>query len=152
MNPMPGGFLAGYHADTGLDIAGLHQSVYALAAGTLDYAEGGHTLWNGKNDDPFAIRLELDEPILVGTHRVTHVWYAHLSKMDFDLREGTRPRIHVEAGQRLGISGIARGSPHLHLGMLLDGKVEQEWGTFLDEADVREVLGGFRNKTRLPGR
>src|SRR5882757_7812065 len=42
-SPMPGGFLGGWGGDTGLDIAGDHIPVFALAAGTLDYSEWGHT-------------------------------------------------------------------------------------------------------------
>ena len=149
-NPMPGGVLAGYRADTGLDIAGPPQPVYAIAAGTLDYAEPGHTLWTGPRDSPNCIRIELDEPIPWKGRRITHVWYAHLSALDVHHAEGATSRLRIEAGQRLGTSGVARGSPHLHLGLLLDGEVEQHWGTFLLEDEARQVLGGYRAGARLP--
>src|SRR6201999_2534667 len=61
--PRPGGVFAGYQADTGLDIAGSPRPVYALAAGTLDYSEPGHTLWTGPSDTANSIRLGLDAPI-----------------------------------------------------------------------------------------
>jgi hypothetical protein len=36
--------------------------------------------------------------------------------------------------------------PHLHLGLLLDGNVEQDsWHFLLREAEVRRVLGGYRH-------
>lgn len=149
-NPMPGGFLAGWGGDTGLDIGGFKQPVFALGAGTLDYAEEGHTRWNGKGDSPFAVRLALDEPIPFGTRKITHVWYAHLSKVDHPQAEGAKERKRVAAGERLGISGMANGAPHLHLGLLLDGETSQDAGTFLGEADIRGVLGKLPNKTRLP--
>jgi murein DD-endopeptidase MepM/ murein hydrolase activator NlpD len=147
---MPGGVLAGYRADTGLDIAGSPRPVFALAAGTLDYAEPGHTLWTGPNDTPNTIRLRLDVPIAYKGRTVTHLWYAHLSALAVHQAEGAAERRHIAAGELLGVSGVARGSPHLHVGMLLDGDVSQYWGTFLLEDEIREVLGGLRRGARLP--
>lgn len=149
-NPMPGGVLAGYAADTGLDIAGSPRPVYALAPGTLDYSEPGHTLWTGPRDTANCVRFALDEPIPWRGHRITHVYYAHLSVLERVQTEGAEVRAHVEGGERLGISGVARGSPHLHIGLLVDGDVSQAWGTFLPEQEIREMLGGLRNRTKLP--
>jgi murein DD-endopeptidase MepM/ murein hydrolase activator NlpD len=149
-NPMPSGVMAGYRADTGLDIAGSPRPVFAIAAGKLDYAEAGHTSWTGKRDSPFTVRIELDEPIPWKDRSITHVWYAHLSALTVEQPEGHTPRARIVAGQQLGISGTARGSPHLHLGLLLDGEVSQSWGSFLLEDDVRQVLGGWRRAARLP--
>ncbi|APR79972.1 Hypothetical protein A7982_05319 [Minicystis rosea] len=149
-NPMPGGVFAGYQADTGLDIAGTRLPVYALAAGTLDYSEPGHTLWTGPSDTANCVRFELDTPIPWKGRRITHVYYAHLSKLETLQREGESPRVHVEAGELLGISGIANHSPHLHIGLLLDGEVEQRyWGTFLRADEIRKVMGGYRDGDRL---
>jgi len=147
---MPGGVFAGYRADTGLDIAGSPRPVYALAAGTLDYSEPGHTLWVGRHDTANTVRLELDVAIPFKGRKITHLWYAHLSMLERVQREGEAPRRHVEAGERLGVSGTANGSPHLHIGMLLDGVVDQRWGSFLLEDDIRRVLGGYRTGARLP--
>jgi murein DD-endopeptidase MepM/ murein hydrolase activator NlpD len=150
-NPMPGGVMAGYQADTGLDIAGTPRPVYAIAAGTLDYSEPGHTLWTGPADTPNCIRIELDEPIaLPKGRRVTHVYYAHLSRLETLQHEGETPRRHVDAGEMLGHSGVARRAPHLHLGFLLDGEVEQYSGTFLLADGIRRLLGGYKNGARLP--
>jgi len=149
-NPMPGGVFAGYRADTGLDLAGSPRPVYALASGTLDYSEPGHTLWVGPRDTANTVRLELDVPIPYKGRKVTHLWYAHLSQLERIQAEGESPRRHVEAGERLGVSGTANGSPHLHIGMLLDGVVDQRWGSFLLEDDIRRVLGGWRTGARLP--
>jgi murein DD-endopeptidase MepM/ murein hydrolase activator NlpD len=152
-NPMPGGTMAGYAGDTGLDIAGLRLPVYAIAAGTLDYSERGHTLWTGRGDTPNCVRVALDQPIAWRGRRITHVYYAHLSELAFAKAEGSAERIHVDAGDRLGTSGFGRGSPHLHLGLLLDGNVEQDsWDDLLTEDAVREVLGRYRAGERLPGR
>ena len=144
--------MAGYRADTGLDLAGSPRPVYAIASGTLDYSEPGHTLWSGPRDTNNTIRIELDEPIPFGDRKITHVWYAHLSELERVQPEGAPVRARVEGGERIGVSGTARGSPHLHLGMLLDGDVSQRWGTFLLEDDVRAVLGGYRKGHRLPDR
>lgn len=147
-SPMPGGYMAGYQADTGLDIAGFRLPVYAVAAGKLDYSEPGHTAWAGSDDK--AVRLALDEPIPYEGRRITHVWYAHLHELTYFQEEGASQRIQVVAGERLGTSGIANGSPHLHLGFLLDNRVNQRWGTYLLEGEIREVLGDYRAKERLP--
>lgn len=149
-NPMPGGVMAGYQADTGLDIAGSPRPVHALASGTLDYSEPGHTLWTGASDTANCVRFELDAPILWKGRQITHVYYAHLSKLAHLQPEGTTPRRHVVAGELLGTSGVANHSPHLHIGLLLDGEVEQYRGTFLLADDVRKVLGGYRNGDILP--
>jgi hypothetical protein len=147
---MPSGILAGYQADTGLDIAGVRKKVYALAPGTLDYSEPGHTLWTGPGDTPNCVRFELDTPIPWEGHQITHVYYAHLSELVTLQREGESPRKHVEGGELLGVSGVARGSPHLHIGLLLDGETAQAYfGTFLLADKIREVLGGYRNGQRL---
>jgi murein DD-endopeptidase MepM/ murein hydrolase activator NlpD len=149
-NPMPGGVMAGYQADTGLDIAGSPRPVYALASGTLDYSEPGHTLWTGASDTANCARFELDAPIPWKGRRITHVYYAHLSRLEHLQPEGATPRRHVEAGELLGRSGVANHSPHLHIGLLLDGEVEQTWGTFLLADEIRRVLGGYRNGDILP--
>jgi murein DD-endopeptidase MepM/ murein hydrolase activator NlpD len=149
-NPMPGGVMAGYRADTGLDIAGKPMPIYAIAAGTIEYAEPGHTLWTGPADTANCVRFALDTPIPWKGRKITHVYYAHLSQLAFLQREGETPGRHIEAGELLGVSGIANHSPHLHLGLLLDGDVSQAWGTFLFADEVRKVLGGYKNGDRLP--
>jgi murein DD-endopeptidase MepM/ murein hydrolase activator NlpD len=145
---MPGGYVAGYPQDTGLDIGGFRLPVYAIAAGTLDYSEPGHTRWPG--DDDKAVRLELDQPISHKGRRITHIWYAHLHELVYQQAEGAEARIRVVAGERIGTSGIANGSPHLHLGFLLDGRIRQRWGTYLLADEIRVVLGNYRQKERLP--
>jgi hypothetical protein len=152
-SPMPGGQMAGYYGDTGLDIAGRFQPVYALASGLLDYAERGHTVWRGPRDTDYCVRIELDEPIPYRGRRITHLYYAHLSAVESPQPEGAPVRRHVAAGERLGISGIANGVAHLHLGLILDGRVDQEYyADVLREWEVRAVLGGYRQGARLPAR
>lgn len=156
-SPMPGGFLGGWGGDTGLDIAGDHIPVFAIAAGTLDYAEWGHTRWTTGKDTAFSVRLKLDEPIPFGVdaegreRHITHVYYTHLSKIETSQREGSETRKHVEAGERIAVSGIGNGTPHLHFGLLLDNQVEQDsWTFILREQEVRKVLGNYKNGVRLP--
>jgi len=150
-SPMPGGRLAGYRGDTGLDIAGRFLPVYAIAAGTLDYAERGHTRWRGRRDTDWCVRLTLDQPIPHRGRKVTHLYYAHLSAVAYPQAEGAPTRRRVVAGERLGTSGLANGTPHLHLGLILDGRVDQEYyADVLREWEVRDVLGGYRNGARLP--
>lgn len=142
--------MAGYAGDTGLDVAGVKLPVYALAAGTLDYSEWGHTRWRGPKDTAFCVRLALDAPIAFGARKITHVYYAHLSGVETVQAEGAAERRHVSAGERLGTSGVANGAWHLHLGLLLDGHVEQDdWTYILREDEVRAALGGYRTGDRI---
>jgi hypothetical protein len=151
-DPLPGGYVGGWAGDTGLDIAGNRLRVYAIAAGTLDYSERGHTLWTDPPDTPFSVRLALDEPIAwKGAHSVTHVYYTHLSKLAVDQPEGSPVRRHVAAGEPIGVSGIGNHVAHLHLGLLLDGHVDQDsWEWILREGDIRQLLGAYRNGELLP--
>lgn len=149
-SPLPGGVFAGYAGDTGLDIGGSALSVHAIADGTLDYAERGHTRWTSPRDTAMSVRLALDEPIPWGKHKVTHVYYTHMARLDFQKAEGEAKVIRVASGQRLGTSGTANGIPHLHLGLLCDGQVEQDsWEFILRENEVRKLLGGYTNGERL---
>jgi murein DD-endopeptidase MepM/ murein hydrolase activator NlpD len=150
---MPGGYVGGWYGDTGLDIAGNHLPVYAIAAGVLDYSERGHTLWMTAPDTPYSVRITLDEPVpWKDQHRVTHVYYTHLSKLEVEQPEGASLRRHVEAGERIGTSGIGNGVAHLHLGLLLDGLVEQDsWDGILREEGIRKLFGGYKNGELLPG-
>jgi murein DD-endopeptidase MepM/ murein hydrolase activator NlpD len=150
-SPMPGGSFGGYYGDTGLDILGRFLPVYAVASGTLEYSERGHTLWTGRGDTPLSIRLRLDEPIPIGRHAVTHVYYTHLSAVVTTQAESSAEKKHVAAGERIATSGIGNGVPHLHLGLLLDDQVEQDsWEFILREDAVRKVMGGYRTGDLLP--
>lgn len=152
-SPMPGGQMAGYYGDTGLDISGRFQPVYAVAAGTLDYAERGHTVWRGPRDTDYCVRITLDTPIIYRGRRVTHLYYAHLSAVATPQPEDAKEHRHVAAGERLGVSGIANGVAHLHLGLILDGRIDQEfYADVLREWEVRAVLGGYQKSERLPGK
>jgi hypothetical protein len=146
---MPGSFTAGYSADTGLDLAGIKMSVHAIADGKVIYAEAGHSLWSSQRDTDLAVLIELDEPIEAGDRKVTHVWYAHLSELAFEQPRLFSKNRRVVAGARLGTSGVANGSWHLHLGLLLDGDTSQRWGTYLLEDEARKVLCGLRARQRL---
>jgi murein DD-endopeptidase MepM/ murein hydrolase activator NlpD len=157
-SPLPGGYIGGWDGDTGLDIAASFRPVYAVAAGTLEYSERGHTLWQTGRDTPNSVRLRLDAPIpwkdRHGRERhITHVYYTHMSALERTVAEGadsaTKP--HVSGGERLGVSGRGNGVPHLHLGLLLDGEVEQDsWDTLLVESEIRAVMGGYKNGELLP--
>ncbi len=149
-SPMPGSYTAGYAIDTGLDLAGIKMNVHAIADGKVIYAEGGHSRWSSPRDTDLAVLIELDEAIPAGDRKVTHVWYAHLSELAFEQPRTNTKRRRVVAGERLGTSGVANGSWHLHLGLLLDGNTSQRWGTYLVEDEAREVLCGLRPRQRLP--
>jgi hypothetical protein len=149
-SPIPGGILGGWSGDTGLDVSASFRPVHAIASGTLDYSEPGHTRWTGGKDTPNSVRLKLDAPIVWKNRRITHVYYTHLSHLETVQAEGAASPKHVEAGELLGVSGIGNGVPHLHVGLLLDDRVEQDsWDTLLVEGEIRKVFGGYRNGERI---
>lgn len=150
-SPIPGAVFAGYAGDTGLDLVTKPRAVHAIAAATVDYAEKGHTRWVGPHDTAYCVRLTLDTPVPWKNGRsITHVYYAHLSAVAFEQKEGAAKKRHVAAGEPLGTSGVARGVPHLHLGLLLDNQVEQDdWTYILREGEVRTALGGYANGESL---
>ena len=51
------------------------------------------------------------------------------------------------------VFGIANGVAHLHLGLILEGRVDQEYyADVLREWEVCELLGGYKKNERLPGK
>jgi murein DD-endopeptidase MepM/ murein hydrolase activator NlpD len=150
-SPLPGGVLAGYAGDTGLDIAENRKPVFAIADGILEYSEKGHTRWVGKGDTPFSVRIRLDKPIAFHDRTITHAYYTHMSELTYAKSETDIAEVHVAGGTKIGISGIGRGMPHLHIGLLLESRVEQDsWDSLLTESQIREVFGDYRNRERLP--
>lgn len=58
---------------------------------------------------------------------------------------------HVEAGEQIGVSGIGNHVAHLHLGLLLDGQVEQDsWDWILRDDEIRKLFAGYKNGELLP--
>lgn len=149
-NPMPHGRIYGYAEDSGLDIMGDSLKVYAVAPGKIVYSEKGHTSWNRPPDTPNSILLELSSPLPFKKRLITHIFYTHLSILAFYQAEGSSNPRYVNAGEYLGVSGIGGGSPHLHIGFLLDGNLSQRDGTFLDYLDIREALGNLKENDILP--
>ena len=99
----------------------------------------------GPKDTAYCARIALDTPIDYHGHKITHVYYAHMSALEFVQHEGAASKRHVDAGEKLGTSGIANGSWHLHLGLLLD-----------DQGGARRLdlhpqgVGGPRRARRIP--
>lgn len=149
-NPLPSGTMCGYVEDTGLDICSSNAPVYAIASGTLDYSELGHVLQRSPNDTQNSVRITLDAPFTIQGKLITHVYYTHLSELAQVKAEGGAS-VRIEAGQFLGISGIANGVRHLHLGLIVNGEVTQELpSSTLKEWDVRRALGGYAPNQALP--
>jgi hypothetical protein len=134
-------------------ICASYVPVYAVAPGTLDYSTRGHTSWNGPRDTNWSVRIKLDQPFVVKGRRITHVYYTHLKSVAIHVPDGATHHPHVDAGQLLGVSGIANDVPHLHLGLIVDGRVGQRSDSdILKEWDVRLALGEYAAGERLPAR
>jgi len=102
-------------------------------------------------DTPLSVRIALDAPVPWKGHAITHVYYTHMSRLEHEQPAGAPVHRHVEAGELIGTSGVGNHVAHLHLGLLMDGLVEQDtWEGILREDDIRAVFGGYRNGELLP--
>lgn len=117
--PVGQGVLAGYVGDTGLDILADRAPVFAVAGGTLEYAERGHTRWTSPPDTPLSARVKLDTPMITKQCTVTNVYYARMSALALEQAEGAPSPLHLQRGVRIGTTGIGNRVPHLHIGLLL---------------------------------
>lgn len=151
----------GYKEDTGLDImTPIGSNVVASAAGTLEYAEDGHSRQIGEDVDPTtpgfqkqkSIRIKLDTPVEYQGKTYQYQYFTHLRSIEDGLyNKGTHSRtknsrqaIRIEAGQLLGQTGTAGGGPHLHTGFSAD----REQRNYLNYQQVSDVLFGTTNTGR----
>jgi len=105
-----------YWADSGCDITIPRETpIVAVGNGILRYAEYGHVdpKWLTPGNDPFSVRIILDEPIPRNDKLYQEVYYTHLA----DIYPGIKGRnsIPIKQGQILAWSGTANNSPHLHV-------------------------------------
>lgn len=94
--------------------------VFALAAGTLDYSEWGHTRWTTDKDTAFSVRLALDEPINwsgPGEHQARRITFSTAATGDWrsggtcaTLMARWRSSSASQARSRKPIDSIARTS------------------------------------------
>lgn len=129
--PYTKGQIAAYQADTGVDIlmpAG--SPVILIGLASIEYSEGlaagdrRHTPWvpttEHPTDTPGCVRARLARPVHWEGRTWTKAWYAHLSRLALHIRAGIDGEQLVALGQMIGHSGIARGVPHLHFGLIDD--------------------------------
>lgn len=148
--PVVEGVFAGYVGDTGLDLLADKKGVVAVADGVLEYAEHGHTRWTSPPDTPNSARIRLDVPLVTKKCRVTHVYYTHMSELSVHQPADDAAPQRIGRGDRIGLTGIGNRVPHLHLGLICEGRVAQEtWDDILREDEVRAALGGYLNGARL---
>lgn len=137
-----------YTADTGIDIAVPSGTpVRAVAGGTIVYSEYGHTPWVHPPDTPYSILLKLDVPQDIGTFLCTLVWYTHLSKIRYDVPDGSKG-MKVKQGEIIGWTGKGNNNAHLHFGIL--NNREQAEGDYLAPLEcakyMRKLIKLGRNK------
>ena len=96
--------------------------VIAAGSGKIIYSEIGHVIQQGPQDTKFTVLIELDTPVVYEGKTVRYVYNTHLSNVNYKVKEGDGQNIHVDAGEVIGTSGIANGSPHLHFGLIIDRK------------------------------
>jgi hypothetical protein len=93
--------IGNWQSDNAVDV-GIPEGtpIYATTAGTIGSRFGA---LDSSNPRMAGLRLNLEGP-------TDNFYYAHLSRF----ASGIRPGVRVRAGQLLGYSGSANGTPHLH--------------------------------------
>lgn len=138
--PIAHGKEAGYIGDTGLDIAAPKGTVcYAAASGTIIYSEYGHTAWQNPPDTPYSILIKLDAPITLDGRTANYIWYTHLSELKYNISEGSRDNIHVNAGDIIGKSGIGNNNAHLHFGVIIN-RAQNNPNDYFSIDQIRRLL------------
>ena len=149
INPIPSQNIAtnkgGYAADTGLDIlTPIGSKVISPVSGTLEYAEKGHVRQMGQDANPnmpgqqdqHSVRIKLDNPFTFAGKQVNYFYATHLYKLNSSI--ANKSGIKVNAGDFLGLSGVANNVPHVHVGFVKD----RNQNTFLNYQQVRSLLSG----------
>jgi hypothetical protein len=149
VNPIPSQNIAtnkgGYPADTGLDIlTPIGSKVVSPVSGTLEYAEKGHVRQMGQDANPnmpgqqdqHSVRIKLDNPFTFAGKQVNYFYATHLYKLNSSI--ANKSGIKVNAGDFLGLSGVANNVPHVHVGFVKD----RDQNTFLNYQQVRSLLSG----------
>lgn len=131
-----------YPSDSGAD---LHcprgTDVFAVAPGLLLYSEPGHVeSYEGHEheDTRLSILLQLDEPLVHNGVVYPFVWYTHLSVLTHSVRSGAQPK-RVAKGDRLGKTGLGRGVPHLHFGVIHNRR-QLRTGDWMPPSEVVRIV------------
>jgi hypothetical protein len=149
VNPVPSQNIArnrgGYAADTGLDIlTPVGSRVVSPVSGILEYAERGHVAQMGQDANPnmpgmqdqHSVRIKLDKPFEYSGKKVNFFYVTHM----YDLASSIKNKsgLRINAGDFLGLSGVANQTPHVHVGFVED----RAQNSFLDYKQVRNLLSG----------
>lgn len=114
--------------------------VYSPVSGTVVYAERGHTV-NTEDSMPntsgyqpqHSVLLKLDKPIVQNGRSYNMVYMTHLGSVE-NLPVGSR----VTPNTRVGVSGVAGGAGHVHLGVIGDRQQQ----TYLPEGTLYQHYRG----------
>jgi murein DD-endopeptidase MepM/ murein hydrolase activator NlpD len=149
VNPVPSQNIAsnkgGYAADTGLDIlTPIGSKVVSPVSGILEYAEKGHVRQMGQDANPnmsgmqdqHSVRIKLDNPFKFAGKQVNFFYATHLYQLNSSI--ANKSGIKINAGDLLGLSGVANNVPHVHVGFVED----RNQNTFLNYQQVRSLLSG----------
>lgn len=128
---------AWYPEDTGADyvmakgvrIPLLVQS-YPIYSEGLEPGDQRHTPWRPDEvcpdgrmhplDTPGCALFRLERPARLFGRVVTMLAYRHLSALSQHWRDGQAPAVLMPSGALVGLSGIGRGVPHVHVELLWD--------------------------------
>lgn len=101
----------------GVDLhAPIGTPIYAVASGTIQYSEWGHTVNRGPNETAYSVKIRLDKPFTKNGVKYICAYYTHMSKLVYNVPEKSNKSntIRVKPGDLIGYSGTANNCPHLH--------------------------------------
>jgi spore germination cell wall hydrolase CwlJ-like protein len=149
VNPVPSQNIAtnkgGYAADTGLDIfTPIGSRIVSPVSGVIEYAEKGHVRQMGQDANPnmpgmqdqHSVRIRLDTPFKYAGKQVNFFYATHLYQLNSSI--ANKSGVRINAGDLLGLSGVANNVPHVHVGFVGD----RNQTSFLNYQQVRSLLTG----------
>lgn len=130
----------------GVDLhAPIGTPVYAVANGTIQYSEWGHTVNKGSHETAYSVKIKLDKPFTRNGVKYICAYYTHMSKLVYDVPEKSNKSntIHVKPGDLIGYSGTANYCAHLHFSFEGDASSNYK---MMYTTDVCNMLGISRGE------
>jgi len=118
--------------------------VVSPVSGIIEYAEKGHVRQMGQDANPnmpgmqdqHSIRIKLDTPFKFAGKQVNFFYATHLYQLNPSI--ANKSGVKINAGDLLGLSGVANNVPHVHVGFVED----RNQNSFLNYQQVRSLLSG----------
>ncbi len=114
---------SGSYEHNGIDIIDhFGTPIYAPVSGTLIYSEYGHTKNDGADENPYSMKIKLNETITIDGINVSYIFLTHFSGLMYNCADESDCSREIKQGELIGFTGNAAGSadelgwaPHLHM-------------------------------------